>query len=75
MMDTRIEVLTEVVCDYAKGKADLLYEAQGRDRGYKYHAYRRIENLCIEIFDVLEQYRQNHPEEYDPVKRTNKARV
>lgn len=72
-MDTRIEVLAEVICDHAKHHADLLYEAQGRDRGYKYHAYRRIENLCVEIFDVLEQYRQSHPEEYEPIKRVSRS--
>ena len=61
-MDTRIEVLAEVILDRAKLNADLF--AEGRNRGDKYHAYRRIENLCRDMLGVLEEYRRDHPEEY-----------
>lgn len=64
-MDTRIEVLAEVIRDHAKHHADLLCG------GDKYHAYRRIENLCAEISEVIEQYRQDHTQEYEPVRRVS----
>jgi hypothetical protein len=72
-MDTRIEVLAEVICDHAKHHADLLHEGGNPRDKDKYRAYRRIEWLCVEVFEALEQYRQAHPEEYEPVKRTSRS--
>jgi hypothetical protein len=70
-MDTKIEVLADVILEYAKNKADLF--DQGRNYADKYRAYRRIEWLSVEMLDVLEQYRQAHLEEYEPVKRTSRS--